>query len=125
VQENYHVPAVIRALDILEFLFSQKEATFTEIHTRLGIPKSSAYHILGTLISRGYIRFAGDSSKYSLGLRLVELGTKSSSFIDLRTEALPVLRELVAKTKETCNLGIIDNTEGVYIAKLEGISHSN
>jgi IclR family transcriptional regulator, KDG regulon repressor len=120
VQENYQVPAVIRALDILEFLFNQKEATFTEIHTSLGIPKSSAYHILGTLISRGYVRFAGDSSKCSLGLRLVELGTKSSSFIDIRTEALPVLRELVAKTKETCNLGILDNTEGVYIAKMEG-----
>jgi len=118
--ENYQVPAVIRALDILEFLSSQKKATFTEIHTSLGIPKSSAYHILGTLTSRGYVRFAGDSSKYSLGLRLVELGTKSSSFIDMRAEALPLLRELVAKTNETCNLGILDGTEGVYIAKLEG-----
>ncbi len=120
MQENYQVPAVIRALDVLELLSSQKEATFTEIHTSLGIPKSSAYHILGTLTSRGYVRFAGDSSKYSLGLRLVELGTKTTSFIDLRTEALPLLRELVAKTKETCNLGILDNAEGVYIAKLEG-----
>ena len=31
-----------------------------------------------------------------------------------------MLRELVAKTNETCNLGILDGTEGVYIAKLEG-----
>jgi IclR family transcriptional regulator, KDG regulon repressor len=120
VQENYQVPAVTRALDILEFLSNQKEATFTEIHTSLGIPKSSAYHILGTLTSRGYVRFAGDSSKCSLGLRLVELGTKSSSFIDMRAEALPLLGELVTKTNETCNLSILDGSEGVYIAKLEG-----
>ena len=120
MQESYQVPAVVRALDILEFLSDRKEATFTEIHTGLGIPKSSAYHILGTLTSRGYIRFAGDSFKYLLGLRLVELGTKSSSFIDIRTEALPLLRELAAKTNETCNLGILDGTEGIYIAKLEG-----
>ncbi|PKN26680.1 MAG: IclR family transcriptional regulator [Deltaproteobacteria bacterium HGW-Deltaproteobacteria-21] len=120
MQENYQVPAVVRALDILEFLSDQKEATFTEIHASLGIPKSTAYHILSTLTSRGYVRFAGDSSKYSLGLRLVDLGTKSSSFIDIRAEALPLLRELVAKTNETCNLGILDGTEGIYIAKLEG-----
>ena len=120
MKENYQVPAVVRAFDILEFLCRQKEASFTEIHTSLQIPKSSAYHILGTLTSRGYVRFAGDSSKYSLGLRLVELGTKSTSFIDLRAEALPLLKEFVAKTNETCNLGILDGTEGVYIAKLEG-----
>jgi IclR family transcriptional regulator, KDG regulon repressor len=120
MQENYQVPAVIRALDILEFLSNQKEATFTEIHTRQGIPKSSAYHILGTLTSRGYVRFAGDSSKYSLGLKLVELGTKSSSFIDMRAEAFPLLKDLASKTNETCNLGILDGAEGVYIAKLEG-----
>ncbi|RJR48903.1 MAG: IclR family transcriptional regulator [Desulfobacteraceae bacterium] len=120
MQENYQVPAVVRALDILEFLSDKKEATFTEIHTGLGIPKSTAYHILFTLTSRGYVRFAGDSSKYSLGLRLVDLGTKSSSFIDIRAEALPLLKELVTKTNETCNLGILDGDEGIYIAKLEG-----
>jgi IclR family transcriptional regulator, KDG regulon repressor len=120
MKENYQVPAVIRALDILEFLSRQKEASFTEIHTRLRIPKSTAYHILGTLTSRGYVRFAGDSPNYSLGLTLVELGTKSASFIDLRTEALPLLKELVAKTDETCNLGILASNEGVYIAKVEG-----
>ena len=117
---NYRVPAVIRTIDILEFLSRQKEASFTEIHTNLRIPKSTAYHILGTLISRGYLRFTGDSSKYSLGLALVELGTKAASFIDLRAEALPLMEELVTRTNETCNLGILDNDEGVYIAKLEG-----
>jgi IclR family transcriptional regulator, acetate operon repressor len=76
MKESYQVPAVVRALDILEFLSGRKEATFTDIHTGLGIPKSTAYHILTTLTSRGYVRFAGDSSKYSLGLRLVDLGTK-------------------------------------------------
>jgi DNA-binding IclR family transcriptional regulator len=120
MQKNYQVPAVIRAMDILEFLSQRRDASFTEIYTSLGIPKSTAFHILGTLNSRGYVRFAGDRSNYSLGLRLVELGTKSSSFIDLRTEALPILKELVDKTNETCNLGILDSIEGVYIAKLEG-----
>ena len=57
---NYRVPAVIRTIDILEFLSRQKEASFTEIHTNLRIPKSTAYHIPETLISRGYLRFEGN-----------------------------------------------------------------
>lgn len=85
-----------------------------------GIPKSSAYQILNTLERRGYVRHAGESHKYSLGLRLFELGTQTVSYLDIRTEAMPTLRELVAKTNETCNLGILDGTVGVYPAKVEG-----
>jgi IclR family KDG regulon transcriptional repressor len=116
---DYNVPAVTRALDILEFLSRQKEVTFTEIYTQTGIPKSSAYQILSTLERRGYLRHAGESHKYSLGLRLFELGTQAVSYLDIRTEAMPTLRELVAKTNETCNLGVLDGTAGVYLAKVE------
>jgi DNA-binding IclR family transcriptional regulator len=72
------------------------------------------------LLLRGYLRFAGDSSRYCLGLKLFELGTRSVSLIDLRAEALPLLRDLVTRTSETCNLGILDGLEGVCLAKLEG-----
>jgi DNA-binding IclR family transcriptional regulator len=116
----YQVPAVMKALDILEFLATQREASFTQIYSELGIPKTSAYHILSTLSHRGYVRFSGDSARYCLGLKLFELGTRSVSRIDLRAEALPLLRDLVTRTNETCNLGIQDGVEGVYLAKLEG-----
>lgn len=119
-KKAYQVPAVVRTLDILEFLGKSGETSFTEIHTRLKIPKSSAYQILNTLKSRGFIRHAGESPKYSLGFRLFELGMQAVSRLDIRAEAMPLLRDLMLKTKQTCHLAILDEMEGVYLAKVEG-----
>ena len=63
----YRVPAVWRALDILEYLGNHGEASFTEIYPRLDIPKSSVYQILETLQARGYVRKIGNSQKLFLG----------------------------------------------------------
>lgn len=107
-------------MDIIEFLGRRQEASFTEIFTELGIPKSSAYQILNTLAQRGYVRHRGDSVKYSLGFRLFEMGSQAVSRLDVRTEAMPILRGLVDKTGETCHLGVLEGHEGVYLAKVEG-----
>jgi DNA-binding IclR family transcriptional regulator len=119
-KRNYQVPAVERALDILEFLNRIGQASFTEIYTRLGLPKSSVYQILYSLEERGYVRRAGGSANYVLGLKLFEMGNKAVSLVDIRSEAMPVLRELVDQTNETCHLGVLDGLEGVYLAKMEG-----
>ena len=118
-KKTYKVPAIIRGLDILEFLGNHQDAPFTEIYTALGIPKSSAYQILSTLETRGYVRRTGDGTRYGLGLRLFELGNLAVSCVNIRAEALPVLRELMMKTNQTCHIGILDGNEGVYLAKVE------
>jgi len=119
-KRDYQVPAVVRAIDILEFIAAKGEVSFTEIFSHLELPKSTTYQILSTLSQRGLVRHEGDSAKYSLGLKLFEMGTQAVARLDVRSEALPVLRELVARTNETCHLGVLDGTEGVYLAKVEG-----
>ena len=118
--KTYQVPAVVKALEILEYLGRNGESSFTEIHTTLAIPKSSVFQILTTLKSYGYVRHAGNSSKYSLGFRLFDLGTQAISRLDIRAEATPLLRELMMKTGQMSLLGIQDGNEGVYLAKAEG-----
>lgn len=118
--KTYQVPAVVKALDILEYLGKNGESSFTEIHTALEIPKSSAFQILTTLKSYGYVRHAGQSSKYSLGFRLYDLGTQAVSRLDIREEAAPLLHDLLLKTGQMAILGIRDGLEGVYLAKAEG-----
>ena len=86
----------------------------------MGFPKSTTYQILSTLADQGYVRQHGDSTKYSLGLKLFELGARAVARIDIRAEAMPILRELAEQTNETCHLGVLDGTEGVYLAKVEG-----
>ena len=118
--KDYLVPAVMRSLDVLEFLGINEDASFEDIYTEIGIPKSSAYQLLLTLESRGYLRRVGEGKRYSLGLRLFELGNQSVSQLNIRTEAIPILRDLMLKTNQTCHLGVLEGTEGVYLAKVEG-----
>jgi DNA-binding IclR family transcriptional regulator len=115
----YRVPAVWRALDILEYLGNNGEASFMEIYPNLDIPKSSVYQILETLQSRGYVRKVGDSQKLFLGFKLVALGAQTVSRLDIRAEAMPFLNELNSRTKMTCHLSILDGLEGVYLIKVE------
>jgi DNA-binding IclR family transcriptional regulator len=123
--KSYEVPAIARALDIMEMLNKDKEASFTEIFTALGLPKSSTYNIIYTLESRGYIRRIGKDGKYVLGLRLYELGNTAvaATKSDLRREARDVLQELAAITNQPCHLGVLDGIEGVYLDKVEGSRH--
>ena len=53
---TYTVPVVMRALDILEFLFhNPSPMKLDEISRRTRVARSSTYRILGTLEHRGYV----------------------------------------------------------------------
>ena len=113
----YAVSALIKANEILELLLQRGEASFTEIHTSLGHPKSSTYKTISTLESLGFIREIADSAKYTLGLRLIELGSRAAGQIDLTTEARPLVKGLSNTTQRTVHLGILDGSEVIYLLK--------
>ncbi len=113
----YAVSALLKANEILDFLLQRGEASFTEIHTTLGHPKSSTYKTISTLESLGFIREVGDSSRYALGLRLIELGAKAAAQVDLTTEARPLVKALSNDTQRTVHLGILDEAQVIYLLK--------
>jgi DNA-binding IclR family transcriptional regulator len=59
------------------------------------------------------------NGRYRLGLKLFELGTKAVSQLDLRERARPFLERLVLETSETVHLCILDDSEVVYLDKVE------
>ena len=113
----YAVSALIKANEILDFLMQRGEASFTEIHTTLGHPKSSTYKTISTLESLGFVREVGDSARYTLGLRLIELGAKAAAHVDLTTEARPLVKALSNETQRTVHLGILDEAQVIYLLK--------
>ena len=53
---NYIIPSLERALEIIGFLAKQpKGCGITTIADKLGYPKNSVFRILKTLASKGYI----------------------------------------------------------------------
>lgn len=113
----YAVSAIMKAHEVLEYLSSKGEATFTEIYKDLKRPKSSTYKIISTLETLGYIRPVGSGSAYSLGTKLLEFGARAGAQFDLVTEARPLVKRLSMETQRTSHVGILDNNEVIYVVK--------
>lgn len=114
------IQSVDKALDILcSFSVEEPELGITELASKLGLYKSTIHRILKTLEDRGFIVQNFENQKYRLGFKLFDLGNAVVSRLEVKDVALPLMKELSAKTRETVTLNIIDNDQRVCIEKVE------
>jgi IclR family KDG regulon transcriptional repressor len=115
------VNSVDRALVILEYLGTQsKEVGVRELGQAIGLSKSSVHRILQTLRARGFVKWNPDNARYSLGIKAFEVGCGILRSMEAHTVAKPVLEQLAVALGETVFLGVLDDTELVYIEKVDG-----
>ncbi|NLP46227.1 MAG: IclR family transcriptional regulator [Epulopiscium sp.] len=115
------VQSVDRALSILEVLSDQETGLgLSEISNQIDLHKSTVHRLLGTLMIRGYVEQDPHTNRYSLTMKLFELGNKKIEKLDVLTLAKPYLRELADKTNEVVHLVIREGAEIIYIDKVEG-----
>ena len=112
------VPALDKTMRICAYLGEAGRASFSQIQQALDLPKSSTHTLLGALVMHGLLRQDHDG-KYWLGLRWYELGNQAVASFDIKREAMPILYELREKTHLTCHLGVLQEREAIYLAKLE------
>lgn len=108
-----------KALDILEAIKKRESRMgLAEISRRVRMPRPTAYRILTTLESRGYLDRAADGA-YRMGSKLFNLQRDSSIEQQLQRVARPSMETLAARCKETVNLGTLDSGEVVVIETVE------
>src|ERR1700748_480425 len=111
-------PAVGRALDVLLHLASRPGPVQGSALIRdLGVPRSSAYHLLDVLIERGFVVHLPDQRAYALGFSAFEVGSAYLRHQPLEHIARPILKRLVAAVGEAAHLGILYGAESVYLLK--------
>lgn len=114
------VPAVSRALDILELFLDRPSLTASDITRRLGLPRTTVHELLGTLSDRSYlVPVPGQPTRYVLGLRVFQLGSIFADRLDLAHEARQEAERVGARCDETVQVAILDGTDVVYIAKVD------
>ncbi|HUZ89940.1 MAG TPA: IclR family transcriptional regulator [Candidatus Acidoferrales bacterium] len=112
-----------RVLRVLEaFAPNERELTLSEIAERLRLPKSSVHRLLATLSGRGYIEHDSKTHRYSMGIRLFEIGSNVIHERGLHAAVRPFLEDLALATGETCHLAVRSGTDAVYVYKLDGPS---
>lgn len=95
------VSSVLKVFGILQALGEEREIGITELSQRVMMSKSTVYRFLQTMKSLGYVAQEGESEKYSLTLKLFELGARALQNVDLVRSADIQMRELSRLTKET------------------------
>ncbi|MEH5216127.1 enolase C-terminal domain-like protein [Escherichia marmotae] len=116
--ESSKVPALTRAIDILNLIARIGPCSAATIIDTLGIPKSTAYLLLNELKRQRFLSL-DHQENFCLWTRLVELSGHALSKMDLRELARPRLTQLMDTTGLLCHLGIIDNGSAYYILKVE------
>ena len=90
-----------------------------EVATKLKVAKSSAHDLMSSLAKLGFLNKTEDN-RYRLGWRLVTLSETLLATTELRKEAHPVMEDLASQYQETIHLAVLDDTQAVYVDKLEG-----
>lgn len=119
--ESSKVPALTRAIEILNLIARIGPCNAATIIEKTGIPKSTAYLILGELRKARFLR-NDHQDNFCLWTKLVELSGQALSRMDLREIARPRLTRFMEETGLLCHLGIIDSANAYYILKIESPS---
>jgi IclR family transcriptional regulator, KDG regulon repressor len=90
-----------------------------EVAEKLNTAKSSAHDLMSSLAQVGFLQKT-DDGRYRLGWRLVTMSETLLTTTELRKESHPLLEELAAQYQETIHLAVLDDTQVVYVDKLEG-----
>lgn len=117
-EPRYAVPAVARALRIIELLASGEHPRgLTAIARELNLPKSSCFNLLSTLHDTGYITRHEDQT-WSVTLKVYLVGSRASDNVNLLAHAKPILEALAHETGLTAHLGVLDPGGVVYAHKV-------
>lgn len=122
MEKKYRIPSLLRGMKVVEYIINQEQdATFAEISEKFSIPKTTLFRILSTLIEKNWIEKHGDT--YRSGYRLLQLGMRALSKMELRQVAIPYLHLLGQQTGETAHLGILSEKRCLIIAVCDGPRH--
>lgn len=117
---SYSVPAVDKALDILELLGDASPGmSLTGIADALGRTKQEIYRVLVRLQDRGYL-VRDEAQIYRLSTKLFEIGSRHAGTQFLTAHAMPHMERLARRLRESCHLNIVAQNRMLVVARAEG-----
>ncbi len=116
--ERYSIGAVENALTLLGAIADRDVLGLGDAAEIAGVSKSTAYRLLATLEVAGLAERLPELG-YRAGVEAIRWASRLLAGLDVRTVALPSLRQLRQETGETVNLALLRETSLVYVEILE------
>jgi DNA-binding IclR family transcriptional regulator len=116
---RYAVPALDKGLDIIELLVRETEGlTLNEIARTLNRTSSELFRMVNALCRRGYI-IQQEGGRYTLTLQLFELAHRHKPIRSLTAAALPLMRDLVNQSLQSCHLTVFHAGRAMVVAQVD------
>lgn len=116
--EKNIIKSSIKVFHLLEVLIEHKNLSITRLSELTGYSRSTTQRIANTLKHLKYIDQDMFTFEYFPTLKLFELGSNVVNNATIRNVAKSHLLKLYNEVNETINLGILDNTNVVYLDKI-------
>ena len=120
--ERYHVPALVRALEVVERLAEcgRDGSSLAELTVKLGYPKNSIFRITTTLLDMGYISRSSDSSRFRLTKKFLSYGLRAVTDESIVEQSIDVMRDVRDVTGSSVFLGVLHNGGGMMLEQMPG-----
>ena len=111
-----NVPAATRTLRVLRFLASQPDpAPLDRIMRACDLPRSTAYHLLGTMVEEGFVVHLPDEARFGLGPAAHEVGGGYVRQAPLGRIARRPLADLSDDTGQNAHLAVLHGRDVLYV----------
>ena len=117
---NYSVPAVDRALRVLELLSTAPHGlSLAQLASQTKVPKSTMFRILHTLHHHQIILEDHERKLFTLGMKVLGWGNAALERIDYKAIAHPHLVKLANETRESFYLALLDHDEVILVDRVD------
>jgi IclR family acetate operon transcriptional repressor len=118
VSDTGKIQSLKRASAILDAVARRPEGLgLSQISAKVGLHSSTAFHLIQTLVSLGFLAQLADSRRYRIGPRLFTLAAGALDETMLLALATPLLEHLSAETGYATHLAARSNQDIVVIAR--------
>ena len=118
--EPYRVGAVDKALHALQVLRERGPCAVSDVAVQVGVSRSTAHRLLGTMVGRGFVAQDPLTRNYLLGPFLTEMGVQPTAIAAIIERSRPYLAELSAEVRETVQLQVLEGNRCRFVAGIDG-----
>lgn len=116
--DRYTIDALAKGLRVLSYFSEQHPALrMSELVELSGIPMATLFRIVKTLENEGYLERFPDGA-FRPDAKVLTLGFAAVQSLDLVQTSSGPLRQLADATKETVNLGVLNEDRVLYLVRL-------
>lgn len=119
IAEPTGIQALERGLDVLEALASHEGITLTELAGYLDQSTATMHRVLATLQHRRYVETDTERQDWFVGPEAFRLGSAFLRRTNIVERSRSVMRDLMARTGETSNLGIERDGDVLFVSQVE------